>query len=156
MNFISPTEGELSFDQTFANVIKFVKDAPEANYRLIIGSDSQQGKVADFVTTIIIYREGKGARFYYRKEKIKPKPNLRQKIYHETLRSLQVAGQVREKLAEKPILDLNIEVHLDVGRNGKTRKLIKEVVGMVVGNGYEAKIKPLAYGASNVADRYTK
>lgn len=154
MNFISPTEGELSFEQTFGSIVKFIEEIPEANYRLIIGSDSKQGKGAIFVTAIIIYREGKGARFYYSKERMNPKPTLRQKIYHETFKSLKVAKRLREKMSEQ--LDLNIEVHLDVGQNGETRELIKEVVGMVVGNGYEVKIKPAAYGASNVADRYTK
>ncbi|SDC54943.1 MULTISPECIES: ribonuclease H-like YkuK family protein [unclassified Candidatus Frackibacter] len=156
MNFISPTDGKLDFEETFASIIRFVKEAPTANYRLMIGSDSQQAKTAIFVTTIVIYREGKGARFYYNKEQVKPQPTLRQKIYHETLKSLQVAGKVAEKMTDEALLDLNIEVHLDIGRNGETRDLIKEVVGMVVGSGYEAKIKPSAYGASNVADRYTK
>lgn len=59
-------------------------------------------------------------------------------------------------MSERIVTDLNIEIHLDIGRNGETRDLIKEVVGMVVGNGYEAKIKPSAYAASHVADRYTK
>jgi len=33
--------------------------------------------------------------------------------------------------------------------------MIKEVVGMVRGSGYNAKTKPDAYGASAVADRHT-
>ncbi|MBM7623925.1 ribonuclease H-like YkuK family protein [Sporohalobacter salinus] len=156
MNFISPTEGTLSFDQTFTSIIKFVKAAPKANYRLIIGTDSKQTQTAVFVTAIVIYREGRGARFYYNKEEVKPKPTLRKRIYHETLNSLKVAGLVSEKMTEKTVADLNIEVHIDIGQNGETRDLIKEIVGMVVGNGYEAKIKPSAYAASNVADRYTK
>ncbi|MCK8824996.1 ribonuclease H-like YkuK family protein [Fuchsiella alkaliacetigena] len=156
MNFISPTEGRLSFEQTFNSIISFVKEFPKDNYRLIIGSDSQQKEKAIFVTAIIIYREGKGARFYYTKERTKRKHTLREKIYHETLKSLEVAKEITEKILMDSISDLNIEIHLDVGQNGDTRDLIKEVVGLVIGNGYEAKIKPLAYAASSVADRYTK
>ena len=156
MNFISPTEGRLSFEQTFNSIIDFVKKFPKDNYRLIIGSDSQQKEKAVFVTAIIIYREGKGARFYYTKESTQRKHTLREKIYHETLKSLEVAKEVTEKLLLGSVSDLNIEIHLDVGRNGETKELIKEVVGLVIGNGYEAKIKPSAYAASNVADRYTK
>ena len=33
--------------------------------------------------------------------------------------------------------------------------MIKEVVGIVTGNGYVAKTKPEAYGASYVADKHT-
>jgi predicted RNase H-related nuclease YkuK (DUF458 family) len=33
--------------------------------------------------------------------------------------------------------------------------MIKEVVGMIRGSGYEVKMKPFAYGAFVVADRHT-
>ena len=48
-----------------------------------------------------------------------------------------------------------LEIHIDVGRSGETRDMIKEVVGMVTGNGYTAKTKPDSYGASKVADKHT-
>ena len=51
--------------------------------------------------------------------------------------------------------DYNLEIHIDVGEHGDTRDMIKEVVGMVTGNGYVAKTKPEAYGASYVADKHT-
>jgi predicted RNase H-related nuclease YkuK (DUF458 family) len=60
-----------------------------------------------------------------------------------------------EKLADSG-QELNLEIHLDVGSNGATKTLVKEVVGMVNGSGYSCKIKPDSYGASSVADRYTK
>ncbi|EKD86242.1 MAG: hypothetical protein ACD_37C00395G0001 [uncultured bacterium] len=49
----------------------------------------------------------------------------------------------------------NLEIHIDVGEHGDTREMIKEVVGMVTGNGFVAKTKPNAYGASYVADKHT-
>ena len=67
-----------------------------------------------------------------------------------------MASQVAEKLAENGYADLNVEIHLDVGKNGPTGELIREVVGMVTGSGFDAKIKPDSYGASTVADKYTK
>jgi predicted RNase H-related nuclease YkuK (DUF458 family) len=42
-----------------------------------------------------------------------------------------------------------------VGPVGKTRDMIKEVVGMVNGNGFVAKTKPDSWGASSVADKHT-
>jgi predicted RNase H-related nuclease YkuK (DUF458 family) len=45
---------------------------------------------------------------------------------------------------------------LDVGEKGQTKDLIREVVGMVVGSGFDARIKPDSFGASKVADKYTK
>lgn len=36
-----------------------------------------------------------------------------------------------------------------------TREMIREVVGMVSGNGFTAKTKPESYGAFVVADKHT-
>jgi predicted RNase H-related nuclease YkuK (DUF458 family) len=47
-------------------------------------------------------------------------------------------------------------VHADVGVEGETRGLIREVVGMIVGSGFTPHVKPESFGASTVADRYTK
>jgi len=33
--------------------------------------------------------------------------------------------------------------------------MIKEVVNLIKGNGFEAKIKPESYAASTIADRFT-
>jgi len=49
----------------------------------------------------------------------------------------------------------DLEIHIDVGSLGPTRDMIKEVVGMVTGNGFVAKTKPEAWGASTVADKHT-
>ena len=46
-------------------------------------------------------------------------------------------------------------IHADVGEGGKTKDMIKEVVGLIKSNGFEAKIKPEAFAASVVADRFT-
>ena len=48
-----------------------------------------------------------------------------------------------------------MEIHVDVGEHGDTREMIKDVVGMVTGNGFVAKTKPYAYAASYVADKHT-
>jgi predicted RNase H-related nuclease YkuK (DUF458 family) len=58
--------------------------------------------------------------------------------------------------AERGPSDVELEIHLDIGPDGETRDLIREIVGMVMGSGFNAKIKPDAYAASSVADRYTK
>jgi len=48
-----------------------------------------------------------------------------------------------------------VEIHLDVGKNGATRSLVKEVIKMIVGSGYIAVTKPDSFGATKVADRHT-
>ncbi|MBZ9569369.1 hypothetical protein KJA16_00415 [Patescibacteria group bacterium] len=46
-------------------------------------------------------------------------------------------------------------IHADIGEHGQTRDMIKEVTGLIRGNGFEPKIKPESYVASTVADRYS-
>lgn len=156
MEFVSPSRGPLSFDEMFEDIISYIQALPDARYRLIIGTDSQFGEETCFVTAVIIHREGKGARYYYARDRERVSRSLRQRIYYETSRSLAVASQVAARLAENGHADLDVEIHLDVGANGRTKELIREVVGMVVGSGFDARIKPDSYGASKVADKYTK
>lgn len=162
-------EGELVFQSgagshTASELIgvieAFIQKDPQAFYRIVIGSDSQAKRQnghsgCDFVTAIIIHRVGKGAIYFWRKVKQFRRPLLREKIYTETLMSLEVAEKlvpgVRSVLQD---IHYDLEIHIDVGPVGPTREMIKEVVGMVSGNGYVAKTKPDSWGASSVADRH--
>lgn len=157
MQFISPTKGPLSFDRMFDDLVAFIHDDPEATYRLIVGTDSQVSPdETTFVTAVIIHREGKGARYYYHRRRQPWAWSLRQRIFFEASLSLGVAGQLAERVAETGVSSLNVEIHLDIGHRGETRDLIREVVGMIAGSGFDAKIKPESYGATKVADKHTK
>lgn len=157
--FISPTEGRLTLLQAYESILSYMRAEPQRYYKLVVGTDSQNidGQV-QFVTAIIIYRVGKGGRFFYRRNKETLGRGLHQRIYFETSKSLEVASRITGFLADEEVLveNLEVEIHLDVGKRGRTNEMIKEVVGMVTGSGYDAKIKPESYGASTVADKYTK
>lgn len=156
MMFISPSRGVLDFEGMFADIIDFMDRSPEGRYRLIIGTDSQLRDDTTFVTAVIVHHEGKGARYFYTKERQRKMESLRQRILYEASLSLNLAARLAERLARNGHSDMNVEIHLDVGREGETRELIREVVGMVAGSGFDAKIKPESYGASTVADKHTK
>jgi uncharacterized protein len=156
LNFISPTKGTLSFDRMFRDIVAYVNDDPDASYKLIVGTDSQVRDSVHFVTAIIIHRRGKGARYFYTRSEQNFIDSLRQKIYYEASLSLGVGSRLAERLAQNGCAKLDVEIHLDVGLHGETRELIREVVGMIVGSGFDAKIKPDSYGASKVADKHTK
>ena len=157
MYFFSPSRGRMGFEDVFHDLINYIGSQPEANYKLIIGTDSHAyfGECVVFVTAIVVHRVGKGGRYFFQKQRRPFMVSLRQRIYYETFLSLEVASRLTKKLAENGHAELNIEIHLDVGEKGDTREMIKEVVGMVIGSGYSACIKPDSYGASNVADRFT-
>lgn len=159
--FISPTKGKITIEKMVEELVAFMREEPDYFYRLIIGTDSKTGKTdgrkpVDFVTAVVIHRKNKGGRYFWQKHKIEKIATLRDKIYTETLLSIQLA----EKLVPDLTKRLNgerykLEIHIDVGDVGPTREMIKEVVGMVVGNGFTAKTKPEAYGAFVVADKHT-
>lgn len=159
--FHSPTKGSVTLGKIVDEIAEFIDSDPKSFYSIVIGSDSQikhnNGiKECDFVTAIIVHRKGFGARYFWNKDKVKKAPVLRDKIYTETLRSLATAEEIvpvlRQYIDESKY---DFEIHIDVGPNGKTRDMIKEVVGMVNGNGYVAKTKPESWGASSVADKHT-
>lgn len=156
MYFTSPTKGRLSLKETVMDIIAYIEEDPEARYKLIIGTDSQEKNNTCFVTAIIIHRIGKGARYYYRKRIMSLVKNLRQRVYIETSLSLEAVNAIKNELSKTNYQNMDVEVHVDIGQNGDTRELIKEVVGWVMGSGFRVKIKPQAYGATKVADRFTK
>lgn len=156
MHFVSPTRGVLTFEQMLEDMRSYVGEDPDASYRLIVGTDSRARDEITFVTAVVIHRVGKGARYYYEKRKHAKLATLRQRIYYETALSLNVGGKVLSRLAQDGWSNLDIEIHLDIGQEGATKSMIREVVGMVTGSGFDAKIKPESYGASTVADKYTK
>ncbi len=159
--FINPTLGKLSLDQVIEEIVKYLYLEPQSSYRLVIGTDSQDHqsngkKFTNFVTAIVVHRIGKGGRYFWKNGSQQQIRSLRQKIYTETTRSLEVAETVVPELSAKLNGNNNweLEIHIDVGQSGETRDMIKEVVGMVIGSGYTAKTKPDSYGASSVADRH--
>lgn len=156
MIFTSPTKGTMSFEEMMDDIVGYIRGLPSSSYKIIIGSDSQVKNETCFITAVIVHRLGKGARYYYSKKTQRKIKSLRQKIFYETSLSLEVGGLVHRYFAEEGYDDLDVEIHIDIGMHGESKELIREVVGMVVGSGFRAKIKPEAFGASSVADKHTK
>lgn len=157
MRFVSPTYGKVTIEEMMMQVKRYLSEDPKADYKLVIGTDSHTTrKHTVFVTALIVQRIGKGACFYFRKKNHKMIEDLRHRVYMETELSLRLMDTLQNSGLSAYLIKWPIEVHLDIGSRGETRKLIQEVVGWVTSVGYIAKIKPDAYGASAVADRYTK
>lgn len=159
--FVSATRGLVSIPEMIEDMTLFVSSDKNSFYQLVIGTDSQvrvvdKKKEVDYVSAVIIYRKGKGAKYFWRKVKMNKKPTLRDKIYMETLISLDVAQKlVPEIRSQITSTKYDMEIHIDVGPLGPTRDMIREVVGVVNGNGFVARTKPDSWGASSVADKHT-
>nr|WP_220186013.1 ribonuclease H-like YkuK family protein [Paenactinomyces guangxiensis] len=140
-----------------AVIQSYVQEDRNAEYKVVIGTDSQtRERQTLFVTAIIVQRVGKGAIFFYTRHLHRAMKDLRYRIYRETEYSLKCVELLKEKGFFGFSVNIPMEIHLDVGQQGETRKLIQEVVGWVTAVGYTAKIKPESYAASQVADRFTK
>ena len=160
----SITHGNIAIQESIGLIRNFLEEKPSAEYSLVIGTDSHEkenngnSKTITLVTAVLIHRRGFGGKYFWRRRNMSNIHTLREKIYAETLESLNFAlffvPLLRKSLnGNSPIY--NLEIHIDVGEHGDTRDMIKEVVGMVTGNGFVAKTKPQAYGASYVADKHT-
>lgn len=155
-DFFSPTFGVLSFEDVFKKLVEYIEEDTGYRYSIIVGTDSFLAAETVFISAIIIHRIGHGGRYFYKKLRHRKIENLRQRIFYETSLSLETAAMLRTKLSENGFAKLPVEIHLDVGENGDTKEIVREVVGMVTGSGYAAVTKPNAYGASKVADRHSK
>ncbi|MCD5397064.1 MAG: ribonuclease H-like YkuK family protein, partial [Candidatus Pacebacteria bacterium] len=83
------------------------------------------------------------------------------RILEEVFLSCQLALYLRENF-EKKIKRLKQKtnyqfcyIHADIGENGQTKNMIKEATGLIQGNGFEPKIKPEAFAAATVADKFS-
>ncbi len=162
--FESTTHGTLNYTQVLKEIKLFLIQDPNKEYSLVIGTDSHEdtgsnlsNRTINLVTAILVHRRGFGGKYFWLRKKTSNIHSLREKIYAETLLSLEFAHKFVPLLKDTLGVELNynLEIHIDVGERGETREMIKEVVGMVTGNGFVAKTKPYAYGASYVADKHT-
>jgi len=155
--FKSPTHGDLKFDSVIEKLLNYVGTEPDLEYELIIGTDSMPGAnfQADFVSAIVVHRKKSGGIYFWSKRHETDLHTLRDRIFQEALDSLRLAEQLIARLKERNVSDFNLTIHVDIGPNGETKKMLQEIVGMIKGNGFNVKTKPESYGASSVADRHT-
>jgi len=161
--FYNPSRGNLKINQVIEEVLHYINNKPEKFYDVIVGCDSSSGEEPNFPLAIVVLRVGEGGRFFLKKVKYPHSRkfyNFHQRILEEVLLSCDLALFLRENLKKEikklPVLP-NYQfryVHADIGENGATKDMIKEVTGLIRGNGFEPKIKPESFVASTVADRY--
>lgn len=153
--FTSPTYGRLSWEQAIAKMVWFMGTDTTASYEVIIGTDSDaQNGTADYVSALIVHKKGRGGIYFWSRQKLEKIFSMRQRIWQEALISLALAEKMVVGFAQMGLVDLNLEIHVDIGPNGPTREMISEIVGMIRANGFKVAVKPASWGASHVADRH--
>ena len=159
--FFNPTKGNLKIEGVIKELFNYISQKPEKFYDIIVGCDSSSGEEPHFPVAVVVLRVGEGGRFFLKKIKYKERKfhNWKTRILEEVLLSCHLALFLKEKF-EKQISGSDFHyqfryIHADIGENGRTKDMIKEVTGLIRGNGFEPKIKPESFVASTVADRFS-
>ncbi len=153
----SPTYGKVDLIKLQEVISSFMSQDKKGKYEIIVGTDSQKIKKGgyDFVSALIIHHVGFGGIYFWQRQVLDKTISLKERIYREAIMSLETSEKFVDLFKKNGISKYNIQIHVDIGKNGETRELIQEVTGMIRGSGYDVKIKPDSYGASKVADRHT-
>ena len=161
--FYNPTRGSLSLPGVMQEMVSYMEERQEKTYEVIVGCDSSAVIEPTFPLVVVILRKGEGGRFFLQRVKYpnsRKFHNLHDRILEEVLLSCQLALHLRSEFKEKviqenPELKYDFQyIHADVGQRGPTKDMIREVTGLIRGNGFEPKIKPESFASSTVADRF--
>ena len=154
----------LNMSDIIKKIADYIEKGLSATYEFTVGTDSQNFSKTKMVEVIAVHRVGKGGIFFHNTSYIPKITSLRQKITEETSRSLKIADGLLENL-ELELIDRNIDIdeldiifqiHCDIGKEGKTKVLIREITNWVTSMGYTCLIKPDSYAASGIANKYSK
>ncbi|MGC5326757.1 ribonuclease H-like YkuK family protein [Brevibacillus sp. SYSU BS000544] len=153
--FKSPSKGLMNKQQVFEELARAMTKAP-GKYEIVVGADSQlRRKNTSFVIAICFIHTGNGGTFYYQQFQEPRISSLQQRIYTEATYAVSMASELREFFHECHIT-VPIRIHYDIGENGPTMKFVKRLIHLAQMNNFEAFVKPDSYGASVVADKFTK
>jgi predicted RNase H-related nuclease YkuK (DUF458 family) len=135
------------------DILQFVGDASREGQAVHVGTDSlQAGRVTQFVTVVVVLTPGKGGRVAYRREASPRIGSLRERLLKEVWKSVDLGLQL------SPIVAGDLTVHVDANPvvTHRSSAYIQELVGLVVGQGFRALIKPESWAASHAADHVVR
>lgn len=140
-------------DVRIADILQFVGDASRDGQAVHVGTDSMQSRrFTQFVTVVVILTPGKGGRVAYRRDVVPRIASLRERLLREVWRSVELG------LLFSPIVAGELTVHIDANPvvAHKSSAYVQELVGLVVGQGFKALIKPHSWAASHAADHVVR
>jgi len=153
---------KIPLDEVAVAIYNYIKGDESRTYNIFAGADSQRSKGRTcYITVISVHREGNGGINFINKEVIKEKIQMRQRIWNEATSAVNTFNELLELLnlqhidALDTVVECN-EVHADIGRNGQSRELIDEITGFISAYGFKAIIKPDAFVAQCIADKFSK
>jgi predicted RNase H-related nuclease YkuK (DUF458 family) len=135
------------------DILRFVEEASRSGQAVHVGTDSlQSGRLTQFVTVVVILTPGKGGRVAYRRQVVPRITSLRERLLTEVWKSVDLGLQFT------PVVAGELTVHIDANPvvAYKSSACVQELVGLVVGQGFKALIKPESWAASHTADHVVR
>ena len=151
--FVTGSGETVSFSDVMMRIKKYLEGVDD--YSIDVGSDSHTTDRTKVITAIAVREVGKGGIFFHTCFVYPKMRGLHERIYKETELSIE-AAQCMVKAFLDNDMAYTLSIHSDVGNNGKTRELIREIIGYVTGSGFNCLIKPDGYVACAIADKYSK
>ena len=104
------------------------------------------------MTVVVILTPAKGGRVAYRRQVVPRITSLRERLLTEVWTSVELGLQF------SPLVAGELTVHIDANPvvAHKSSAYVQELVGLVVGQGFKALIKPESWAASHAADHVVR
>jgi len=135
------------------DVVAFVRDHAQDGQRVHVGTDSLQSRhLTRFVTVVAILTPGRGGRALYHREAEPRIVSLRHRLLREVWLSVDLG------LRLSPVVPGELTVHIDANPvvTHRSSAYVQELVGLVVSQGFRARIKPESWAATHAADRLVR
>ncbi|MEI6422818.1 MAG: ribonuclease H-like YkuK family protein [Lentisphaerota bacterium] len=153
-------EPVLQLDKTIISDIE--KYRHDHELEVYVGGDSQvHNRTVTYVKVIVLRKVDCGAIGYYKIEKERYNRNIRERLWNEVYKIVDVAKWLDEILiahSDKHGLDIMVkEVHADLNPSPKykSNEVVQACLGYIQSMGYVGQIKPDAW-ATGVADKKSK
>lgn len=137
------------------SIEKYVADASAGGQAIHIGTDSLQcGRETQFVTVVAVLTPHSGGRAAYRRVIVPRVDSLRERLLKEVWHSVELGLQLNQDIKG----DLALTIHVDANPSERymSSKYVQELVGLVLGQGFKALIKPDAWAATHAADHIVR
>jgi len=147
--------GTVAFVDLIQEIKNYLDEDPSRTYALMIGTDSEERETGvEFVTAIVVYRKGAGGRYFWQATFVPQNfKSLFERIWQEALASLKLSMHLIEAVKDIQAR-FSFELHVDIGENGETKTIVREIVSSLRSSGLLVKTKPESFAASKVADRH--
>lgn len=150
-NFRDSQNNQISFEE----IAKLIDS--DSIYEVYIGTDSKvkkKDKIVNYATCIILYKKGKGGKIFIKKDKKSLSSSLRERLTNEVWKSLETSMELSKFLPKNS----EIIIHIDANKSPrhKSGNYSQELAALVSGQGFKFKLKPDAFAAQSVADKFVK